>query len=138
MLPLTDYCDTAVPFTAKSLGTMGEVAVMRDLNQSGLQTKKAGTKRGDIQVLSRDGQPLYTLEVKTSQRGADGRYKFNLYRKVGKRVCTDYRHADFLVLLALDDKLIPTMFVIPTRAVNQQMISFANPLSDNKFAQYRL
>jgi hypothetical protein len=124
--------------TIGTLGLAGEMTVIRDLNRKGLAAKKASRKAGDVQVCKKTGEKLYTLEVKTARKDRDGFFQFCLYRKVGNRVCTDFRHADFVMLLAVNDDASVTAFLIPSDKLNQKKIKLSNPLNSKKYEQYRI
>jgi hypothetical protein len=56
------------------------------------------------------------IEVKTARKNKRGNHQFNLY----KSGHTDYRHADVIVLLALNDCGNHDTYVIPTRDITGQ------------------
>lgn len=90
-----------------TLGKLGEFTVWNALEASGYQVRRARMFQGDLHVISPDGEVFY-VEVKTARRGKDGKWRFGLI----KPGCTDHRHADLVVALAVVGcQAVP--FVIP-------------------------
>lgn len=135
-LPLPGFDDVA--WSKKALGTMGELTTWRALESSGYRLINGQVERGgDLQVVDRDGV-IHRVEVKTSKRGRDGRFSWNLVRVLRERTCTDYRHADVLILLAVIDSARVVPFVVPCAQIAQKQISMSNPLAArSKWSQYR-
>lgn len=102
----------------KAIGTMGEIAVARMLESSGYDVSLAhvGEKRGDLRAVSRSTGEIWRVEVKTARRAKDGKYRFTLFKKG----CTDYRDADFVVLLPVlkSGRVVP--FVIPVSKLGER------------------
>lgn len=92
-----------------TLGRLGEFTVWNALECAGYTVRRARMFQGDLRCVSPDGE-IYYVEVKTARRGRDGKWRARLY----KRGCTDHRHADLVVLLAVVGvRAVP--FVIPVR-----------------------
>jgi hypothetical protein len=93
----------------RTLGRLGEFTVWNALEASGYQVRRARMFQGDLRVIAPDGE-IFNVEVKTARPGADGKWRACLY----KRGCTDHKHADIVVLLAVCGvQAVP--FVIPVK-----------------------
>lgn len=78
------------------------------------------------------------IEVKTSRINKDGTHQFSLYRALGKRVVTDAKHADYVILLCLTKaNRVGQILVIPVSelAAGQKQIKITNP-AIGKYAKY--
>lgn len=124
-------------FTRRTLGIMGELATMREFGRAGYSAGKASRGCGDVRLQDRETGEIIYVEVKTSRRGKDGYYRFCLYRCLADRVCTDYRHAQYVVLLAVVAGLTAISFIIPCVDLDQQSITFKDPDKTRKLAAYR-
>lgn len=126
------------PMTRKALGMLGELTTWRALESAGYRVVNGQVeRRGDLQVVDSDGV-AYSVEVKTSKRGRDGKFSWNLVRILDERTCTDYRHADVLVLLAVIDEAHVVPFVVPCAQIAQKQVNMRNPLSArSKWARWR-
>lgn len=115
---------------AKSLGTLGETTVAKFANRLGFSAHKLreGDKLGDVAV-SHPALGMRTIEVKTSMRGARGSFQFCLYRELKGRVCTDHTHADFVMLLCVEDDYSVVALMIPSRELSQKKLEFSDPLT---------
>lgn len=121
---------TRLNLNAKSLGTLGELTVAKFANKLGFTARKLreGDKLGDIAV-SHDCLGMRTIEVKTSMRGARGSFQFCLYRESKGVVFTDHRHADFVMLLCVEDDYSVVALMIPSGELSQKKLEFSDPLT---------
>lgn len=110
--PLTTLQIALADRGRKSLGTMGEMVARNLFLKAGYAviTTRDGEHRGDLVVIDQKTGERYQVEVKTSRRNRDGKWRFTLWKKG----CTDHRHSDFVVLLPVlkSGRVVP--FIIPT------------------------
>ena len=92
--------------THNALGRWGEEYVWRECRKAGLDVKVA-LDGGDLVVNG------LRIEVKTASQGHDLRYRFCLC----KEGCTDHRRAEIIVLLAVANSGLVTVFVVPIEAL---------------------
>lgn len=93
--------------TEVAVGLLGEIAVARAFEANGYGVD-ISHNCGDLTVIDTDGV-IHRVEVKTSRKGTDGRWRFTLYKKGSQ----DHRKADFVVLLALAKTGHGIPFVLP-------------------------
>lgn len=113
---------TLLPVRAShtALGTMGELLVARLLTERGYRLLKSH-KHGDLTVSDPDGV-IINVEVKTARRGSQG-WQFCI-RKTGH---TDCAHADWVILLAVQDSGRPIPFVVPSNELTAKCVVFKTP-----------
>jgi len=106
----------------RTLGKLGEFTVWAALERSGYQVRRARMYQGDLHAISPEGE-IFMVEVKTARRGGDGKWRACLY----KRGCTDHKHADIVVLLAVCGvQAVP--FVIPAASLpGRQCVITSDP-----------
>ncbi len=101
--------------TRRGIGALGERLAAGLLEKAGylVSFTRYGEKRGDLVAIDQTTGEVIRIEVKTSRRGKDRRWRFTLH----KRGCTDHRHADVVILLAVlkSGRAIP--FVVPVEAI---------------------
>jgi len=124
-------------FPRKALGVLGEMTVWKALQESGYVVSRAPIFEGDLRAIDPDGV-IYRVEVKTARQDSRGNWQFCIYRSKG-RVCTDFRHADLLVLLpVVEMSVIP--FVVPSAVItaSRQITMTSHPAKyRGKLAVYR-
>ena len=123
--------------SARALGALGEQLVYLLLEQNGYTVSAVhpGEKRGDLRVVTPSGE-IMRVEVKTSRRAPDGKWRFRLY-KPGH---TDHKHSDVVILLCIARTGYSVPFVIPTDVLRYQTnaVISSNPyVYAGKFAPYR-
>lgn len=124
-------------WSRRTLGLLGELTCLREFQRAGYRAEHSRRLEADIRLVNpRTGEKIL-VEVKTARRDKRGNYQFCLYRELPRGVVTDYRHADYVVLLALLDGLTAVSFVIPVSAIDAKQISFKNPLQTRRWAAYR-
>lgn len=123
-------------FSPRALGLLGELTALAAFQRAGYNAERQrDKKRGDLLLVDKRTGEQIRVEVKTARKSKNGTWQFCLYRRKG-RVCTDYRHADYVVLLAVTGTSAET-FVIPTRDLDQKQIAFTNPQKSRKLTPYR-
>lgn len=100
--------------THVAVGLAGEVVIARAFEANGY-TVDISHDRGDLHVFDADGV-MSIVEVKTSRKGADGRWRFCLYKKGSQ----NHRKADFVVLLAVGKTGFGVPFVVPIHVVRDK------------------
>jgi hypothetical protein len=100
--------------TRHSVGATGETVVARAFEANGYSVAITHDC-GDMTVYNEHGEAFH-VEVKTSTKGKDGRYRFNLY----KRGSQDHRDADFVVLLAVGKTGFGVPFVVPVDVIRDK------------------
>lgn len=125
----------------KQLGTFGEDYAYGLFEDAGYHMVNVarGTRRGDLLAVDDNGV-ITRIEVKSARRGAGG-WQFCLSRRVNGRVCTDVKHAEYVLLLAFGATGSPVPFLIPVEALgDRKQIGFhTNPREyAGKWAQYRV
>lgn len=135
--PLPGLVDE-LAWSKKALGTFGELTTWRALEAAGYRVVNGQVVRGgDLQVVDSNGV-LVRVEVKTARRARDGKWSWNLVRVLQERTCTDYRHADVLVMLAVLDDNHVVAFVVPCLCIAQKQVTMRDPLSTrSKWARWR-
>lgn len=121
---------------AQAIGMIGEQLVYQALEAAGYRPVTLQHGGCDLRAISPATGEIFCVEVKTSRRGKDGRWRFKLY-KAGH---TDHRKSQVVVLLAitLSGDVIP--FVIPTSELQNQrqaVISSDPRTYSGRLAAYR-
>lgn len=106
----------------RTLGKLGEFTVWAALECAGYQVRRAHMYQGDLRAISPDGV-IFNVEVKTARKGRDNKWRACLF----KSGCTDHRHADIVVLLAVCGvQAVP--FVIPANKLpGRQCVITSDP-----------
>src|SRR4051812_28096395 len=97
-----------------AVGLAGEVVAARAFEANGY-TVDISHDRGDLHVFDSDGV-LSLVEVKTSRKGADGRWRFCLYKKGSQ----NHRKSDFVVLLCVGKTGFAVPFVVPIHVLQNR------------------
>lgn len=119
--------------TRAELGYTGERLIVRLLRHFQWFAVRGGV--ADILAVNPQGL-LVDIEVKTAQRGKDGKWRFTLYKQGSQ----DHRKSDYVILVALAYEG-SALFVIPTRDVLDRtfVCITSNPKTyAGKFAKYRI
>lgn len=124
--------------TSKAVGTLGETIIAYQLQRAGYDVSftHPGQRRGDLRVIDTETGEVFAVEVKTSRRAKDGKWRFTLY-KAGH---TDYRDSDYVVLCCAQPTGATVTFVIPQAALGQrsQLTITSNPIAyAGRWAAYR-
>jgi hypothetical protein len=125
--------------TSQQLGALGERIVLESLAKAGYQARPGERKRGehfDVWAKHLQTGEILCLEVKMARPAKDRKYRFTLW----KAGCTDHRHSDYVILLALTHSAFLSAFVVPTiiLANQHQAVITSHPLKyAGKLAQYR-
>lgn len=99
-----------------SLGWMGEVTVQQRLSHLGYHVTPARRAEGDLRVIDPATGQILRIEVKTALRSIDHKWRFTLI----KSGCTDYRHSNLVVLLAVLDDYTYIPFSIPVAVLSDR------------------
>ena len=107
--------------TARQLGDAGEKMVRDALNHVGFNARiEHMVNCGDILAHLPDGYgELYAIEVKTSRKGRDGNFAFQLFKK-DKYGQTSCKNCDFVILLCVLDSGFVVPFCIPYEKIRGQ------------------
>lgn len=122
-----------------SVGAYGEKKIVDLLRNAGFSANYARNSfMGDVLAWSRKGDAPIKFEVKTAMLGTDNRYQFCL-RKMGH---TNVNHADFLVLICVNELDLAEYLIIPVSELDEtiQKITITNPVRKykGKYAKYRV
>lgn len=125
--------------TNKQIGGIGEIWLSEALRNQGYEVQPGiqGQKRGDLLAIHPKTGEITKIEVKTSRRCKDGKWRFTLTKKG----CTDHRHADKVALLAVLKTGQVVVFMIPVSEVadqNAAVISSHPEQYNGKFAKWRI
>lgn len=92
-------------------GAAGETFASDMFKDAGYKVKrhKHMSRLGDLRVIHPDTGEFWDVEVKTARRREDGRWCFQLITDT-----QDYRHANYVLLLAVSSNGIVSPFLIPT------------------------
>jgi hypothetical protein len=97
------------------LGTLGEQLAAELFSRDyQVQHNLPGQHNGDLTLIHKRTGEILLVEVKTSQRGKDRRWNFQLW----KRRKTDHRHADYTLLIAVVGGGNVTFFLVPRHELN--------------------
>lgn len=123
---------------ARAIGALGECVAKLMLQKSGYVVSGAHPKekRGDLLLVEPTSGKIFSIEVKTARRSSDKRWHFLLF-KSGK---TDYRHADFVLLLQVLKSGTCVPFLIPVEALGERsQVCIGKPAVDyvGMWAKYR-
>jgi hypothetical protein len=120
----------------KSLGDWGESFALDYFNKLGYNVRK-GIQGIESDLVAIDAQgTLRNIEVKTSQRGADHKWRATLIKKGH----TDHRKSNLVIMLCVHRGMV-TLFLIPTEAIKSRshIVITSDPKTYNgQFAQYRV
>lgn len=117
-----------------AIGTAGENMVAKAFEESGYHVRTAYSN-GDLHVINKSGE-LFYVEVKTSRKGVDGRWRFTLFKKGSQT----HHYANFVVLLCVMKSGFSIPFVIPIehcRDVNSITIPTYPGHYQGKYATFR-
>lgn len=115
-----------------AVGGLGETLVAAALRERGYRvTKPRRAHRGDLNV--RISTTTLRIEVKTSRRGKDGCWRFNLYKYWQGRECANHRNADYVVLVCVTQAGRAIPYVIPVAAI-ENLSSITIPKHPDKYA----
>lgn len=101
-----------------AIGRLGEHLAYLLLEQCGYRCSftRQGQQRGDLRVVDPASGVIHRVEVKTARRASDHKWRFLLWKKGHQ----DYRHADFVLLLAVWISGEVTPFVIPVADLGER------------------
>lgn len=133
---LTGLRVTLADHNRLGIGTAGEMTARLLFEQAGYAVRLAGRNKGDLTIIDTGTGESWNVEVKTSRRNRDGKWRFKLV-KAGH---TDHRYADYVLMLAVlkSGRCIP--FLVPVAALEnqRQAVICSHPESySGKLAQYR-
>lgn len=98
----------------RQIGTFGELLARELLLGNGYLVE---TGRGcDLVAGNPHTGQVYRIEVKTSRRCKDGKWRFTLYKKSH----TDHRKSDVVILMCISDVGIAIPFIIPVTELQNQ------------------
>jgi alkylation response protein AidB-like acyl-CoA dehydrogenase len=122
----------------RAVGALGERLAAALLEKAGyvVSFTQPGQQRGDLVAIQPGTGEMIFVEVKTARRGRDGKWRFTLR----KRGCTDHRHADVVILLAVLKSGRPVPFVVPVdtlRHKNHAVITSHPEAYNGRLAVYR-
>ena len=127
--------DGIAPGNRSERGFAGEYFARHLFNRYGfiadVQTEK---KRGDLRVCDPVTGECWKVEVKTARRRPDGRWAFQLFKR-GK---TDYRHSDYVMLLAVIGGGKVASFLIPVSSLGTRNTITISNLNTGKWADFRI
>lgn len=120
------------------IGRLGEHLACLLLEKRGYKCSFAqkGSKRGDLRVVDPETGAVQRVEVKTARKSSDGKWRFLLWKKDKQ----DYRHADYILLLAVWISGEVTCFTIPVADLGErsQICISSHPLHyTGRWATYR-
>lgn len=108
----------------RTLGYAGEMTAARLLTESGYRVVRSFRHEGDLKAQNTHTGEIFRIEVKTAMRGADGKWRFLLYKRSRFGV-TDYRNSDIVLLLAVVESFQVVPFVIPVTALGFNRVQLA-------------
>lgn len=119
--------------SAYSVGMYGELLAAREFIRAGYDVFKPHDKCcGDL-VIYDEFDNRVTIEVKTTNRGADGRYKATLQKFWQGRQCASF-NADYLLLILLHPGGFPIYYLVPDHAVGLRwQVVLRNPLTSRSW-----
>lgn len=120
-------------------GFAGEYFARHTLQRAGyVVTIPTEKKRGDLRVTDIFTGEVWKVEVKTARRRPDGRWSFQLKVKCGKGNRTDYRHSDYVMLLAVIGGGKVASYLIPVSKLgNRNTVTISN-LNSGMWTDYRI
>lgn len=95
------------------MGQLGERYAVILFERNGYIPLPKRYKHGDLGVIDPATGQTFNVEVKASRRRPDGKWVFLL-----KNQRVDYRHADYVLLLATLKSGFPVCFLIPTSEID--------------------
>lgn len=129
--------DGIAPGARSERGFAGEYFARHFFNRYGfIAEKQSERKRGDLRVIEPVTGQVWKVEVKTAHRRPDGKWCFQI---IGTgNASTDYRHADYLFLLALLSGGKIATYLIPTKHLkNRKTITISN-VNKGMWTDYRV
>lgn len=126
--------------TRHGVGFLGEGICMAELQKSGYSVSKAGRHKGDVRAVHPETGEIILVEVKTSKKGKDGRWRFTLFSKTNTASC-DHNHSDVVILIAITKSGQPVFFSIPVEDIPHchSICIPSNPRDyAGKYARYRV
>lgn len=120
----------------KGVGTAGEITAQLLFEKAGYAVRLAGIQKGDLTVIDTTTGESWNVEVKTSRRNRDGKWRFKLFVKGH----TSHLHADVVLLLAVlkSGRCVPFLVPVAEIANQRQAVICSHPDSySGKLAQYR-
>lgn len=123
---------------SKNIGAFGEAIALDHIQADGNNARYARTRKsGDLHLIGNAGE-LIKLEIKTAKADITGKFQFCLSRKLEGRTCTDFTHADYVILQCVNKHgRVTQWLVIPVADIEptQKSIKISNPAS-GKWSKY--
>lgn len=125
--------DAIPPGDRHERGFAGEFFARKMLEHAGYGVERQQKKkRGDLRAF--DDTREWKIEVKTAKRRPDGKFAFHLIQKG-----TDFRHSDYVLLVAVCGNGVIVTYLIPTRVLGaRKTITLPKNLNVSKWADYRV
>jgi hypothetical protein len=95
---------------------LGEIYALRMLEKQGFDVSmQTEQKKGDLRAIDNKTGQVFNIEVKTARRNKQRKFQFSVWKKLH----TDYRHCDAIILLCVlkSGDIIP--FTIPTENLRE-------------------
>jgi len=134
---ITTIFDAMIQSDRRGRGAAGETLAQDLLCRAGYEVRKypPKSKRGDLQVIEINTGEVWAVEVKTAKRRSDGKWCFQLLNK-----SQDYRHADYVLLVAVLSGGKTAEYLIPVSALERhglKCLTISN-VNSGKWTDYRV
>lgn len=129
--------DGIEPGNRSERGFAGEYFARHTIQNSGyVVTIQREKKRGDLQVADIFTGECWKVEVKTARRRKDGKWTFQVKGTGNAR--TDYRHSDYVMLLAVIGGGKVASYLIPVSKLGTRNTITISNLNAGKWTDYRV
>lgn len=118
------------------VGAAGEMTARLLFEKAGYAVRRADQHNGDLTVIDTGTGESWNVEVKTSRKNRDGKWRFKLI-VAGH---TSHHDADFVLLLAVlkSGRCVPFLVPVNVLALQRQAVICSHPEKyAGKLAQYR-
>ena len=122
------------------LGEFGEDTAYYALKRAGYAVERLANGHHNGDLLASKGGRRWRVEVKTARRGIDGKWRF-LLKKKDRWGVTDHRGTHYVLLIALQRRRQPVLFLVPTADIRSQRTASitSNPTTySGRYARYRV
>lgn len=133
---MTTIFEAIVKSDRNGRGAAGETFAAELLKAAGYDVVRRGkTRQGDLRAADKTTGEFWNIEVKTAAKRPDGKFTFQLVVD-GQ---TNYRHADYVLLLAVSSNGVVAPYLIKTELLSdRKTITLPANANNSKWADFRV
>lgn len=129
------FFEAIVKSDRRGRGAAGETFAEDLFKKAGYEVRKSRKHEGDLKAIDTDTGELWNIEVKTAWKRPDGKFTFQLIVDGH----TDYRHADYVLLLAVSSNGVVAPYLIKTENLqDRKTITLPANMNNSKWSHFRV